>query len=203
MQASSESGLLCSSNGASASGRLWIGQTVWPVLASCSTMWRWLKVPRSVSWPVSRIGVPSVSSEANASASACAQSMPRRVGAPSASRRRSSCLTSLGWTVKPSGTRSSSLPSSRSALGGHRGLDFGLGERSSWYSPVPLAAAVLGGGRDLRLQPLVQEREVVPHLLPLLLDLLVGDDPVGDQPLGPQLRDALLPLILAYISGCV
>src|SRR5664279_4050283 len=31
MQASSDSGLLCSSSGASASGRLWIGQTVWPI----------------------------------------------------------------------------------------------------------------------------------------------------------------------------
>ena len=80
MHASSESGLLCSSSGASASGRLWIGHTVCPVFASCSTMWRWLNVPRSVSCPVSRIGVPSVSSDANASASPCAQSMPEGRG---------------------------------------------------------------------------------------------------------------------------
>ena len=35
-----------------------------------------MKVPRSVSWPVSRIGIPSVSSDANASDSACAQMIP-------------------------------------------------------------------------------------------------------------------------------
>ena len=43
-------------------------------------MWRWLNVPRSMSWPVSRSGVPSVSSDASASASACAQSTACRSG---------------------------------------------------------------------------------------------------------------------------
>ena len=103
----------------------WIGETRWPVLASCRTRWRWENVPRSASWPVRRIGVPSVSSEAKASASACAQSMPP--SAPSASRRRSSCLTSLGWTVKPSGTRSSSSLSARRRSADDRGLDLGRG----------------------------------------------------------------------------
>jgi hypothetical protein len=59
-------------------------------------------VPRSVSWPVSRIGIPSVSSDANASASACAQSMP-----PSGLERLApllELLLQLGWIVKPSGT---------------------------------------------------------------------------------------------------
>src|SRR6266699_1346909 len=67
---------------------------------------RWLNVPRSVSWPVSRIGVPSTSSDAKASDSACAHSIPSLD--VSASRRRSSCFWSLGCIVKPSGTASSS-----------------------------------------------------------------------------------------------
>ena len=82
---------------------------------SCSTRCRWLKVPRSVSWPVSRIGTPSVRSEASASASACAQSMPP--SGPSAARRRSSCLRSLGWTVNPSGQLSSCSLSATQELG--------------------------------------------------------------------------------------
>ena len=69
---------------------------------SCRTRCRCENVPRSVSWPVSRIGMPSTSSVANASASAWPQSMPP---SSSASRRRSSCVVSFGWTVKPSGTR--------------------------------------------------------------------------------------------------
>ena len=47
-----------------------------PVSASWRTRWRCEKVPRSVSWPVSRIGIPSTSRLANASASAWPQSMP-------------------------------------------------------------------------------------------------------------------------------
>ncbi len=125
---------MCSSNGASASGSDWIGDTVWPVRASCSTRWRWENVPRSASWPVSRIGTPSVSSDAKASDSACAQSIPPSV--PIDSRRRSSCLTSLGWTVKPSGTRSSSSLSSCRRSAGTAVRTSGDGERSSVYSPV-------------------------------------------------------------------
>src|SRR5271166_5186247 len=60
MQASSDSGLLCSSSGALASRRCWIGEKVWPLTESWSTMWRWLNVPRSVSWPVRRLGVRPV-----------------------------------------------------------------------------------------------------------------------------------------------
>ena len=77
---------------------------------SWRTRWRCENVPRSVSWPVSRTGMPSTSSEANASASAWPQSIPP---SSSAARRRSSWRASFGWTVKPSGTRSSSSFSSR------------------------------------------------------------------------------------------
>ena len=79
---------------------------------SCSSRWRWLNVPRAVSWPVRRTGTPSVSSDANASASAWAQVMPP--SSPSASRRRSSWGTSFGWMVNPSGTASSCSLSERS-----------------------------------------------------------------------------------------
>ena len=188
------SGELCSSNGASAPGRFWIGQIVWPVLASCRTRWRWENVPRSTSWPVRRTGVPSVSSEAKASDSACAQSMPP--SAPSASRRRSSCLTSLGWTVKPSGVRSSSSLSDAQPVGRHGGLDLGrrraveLCTRRSCCSTVPASSAAL----MLRLEVLVQARQVVPDLLLLGLDLLARDHALLDELLGAQLGDALLAL---------
>ena len=114
--------------------RFWIGQSVWPVLASCRTMWRWENVPRSASWPVRRIGVPSVSSEAKASASACAQSMP-----PSVAERLAPALElldELRVDVKPSGTCSSSSLSARSRSAATAVLTSGDGERSSWYSPV-------------------------------------------------------------------
>ena len=42
---------------------------------STSTACRWLNVPRRLSWPLSRTGVPSSSSEPNASVSANAQSI--------------------------------------------------------------------------------------------------------------------------------
>ena len=46
------------------------GSTPVSVFVSTSTPWRWLNVPRRVSWPASRTGVPSSTSEPNASASA-------------------------------------------------------------------------------------------------------------------------------------
>ena len=77
---------------------------------SCRTACRCENVPRSVSWPVSLMGIPSTSNEPNASASAWPQSIP-----PSSIvlSRRSSWLSSFGCTVKCSGTRSSSSFSSR------------------------------------------------------------------------------------------
>ena len=82
--------------------------------ASCRTACRCENVPRSVSWPVSRIGMPSVSRLANASASAWPQSIP-----PSriASRRLSSCRRSFAFASKSSGSASSCSfsASSRSA----------------------------------------------------------------------------------------
>ena len=120
------------------------GEKVWPVFASCSTMWRWLNVPRSTSWPVMRIGTPSTSSEANASALAL-----RPVDAalaPTASRFFSSCLTSLGWTVKPSGAvRSSSLSAMSSSAG--TAVSTGAGRAVE----LVLAGRLLDGARLLRL----------------------------------------------------
>ena len=45
-----------------------------PVLRSMITEWRWVNVPRRVSWPVNRIVLPSARSEPSASSSANAQS---------------------------------------------------------------------------------------------------------------------------------
>ena len=56
------------------------------------------------------MGIPSSSSEANASASACPQSIPPSTIVP---RRRSSCFASFGLIVNPSGTRRSSSLSAR------------------------------------------------------------------------------------------
>src|SRR4051812_38490463 len=182
-----------------------MGEIVCPVLASCRTRWRWLKVPRSASWPVSRTGTPSVSNDAKASASACAQSIPP--SAPSASRRRSSCLTSLEWTVKPSGTASRPALSSRSFSAGTAVVTSGLGERGGVGPPgFPgggrrgalgagggvggvlagrlLAPARLVGGLDLRLEVLVQVRQLVPDLLALSVDLVAGDDALLDEAVG-------------------
>src|ERR1700753_1801953 len=87
MQAISESGLLCSSNGALASLMFFIGVYARPVFSSWRTRWRWEKVPRSVSWPVSRMWTPSVSSEEEASASAGPKSV--RLSSSASIRRRS------------------------------------------------------------------------------------------------------------------
>ncbi len=79
---------------------------------------------------MSRIGVPSLSSDAKASDSACDQSIPP--SSPSVSARRSSCLTSFGWTLKPGGIRSRSWLSSDSRSAATAVLTSGDGERSSW-----------------------------------------------------------------------
>ena len=55
---------------------------------------------------------------------------------------------------------------------------------------------VLRRRRDLRLQALVQERHVVPHLLRLTIDVVLGDDPLAHQAIRPQLPHALLGLDL-------
>ena len=158
----------------------------WPVLASCSTRWRWENVPRSTSWPVRRIGVPSVSSDAKASDSACAQSMPP--SAPTASRRRSSCLTSFGCTVKPSGTRSSSSLSDCAGARRDRGLDLGRGRAVELVLAGRLLVA-RSAAADLLLELAVARRELVPDLLGRSrVDSSCGDRrPSLDQLLGAQL----------------
>ena len=67
-----------------------------------STRWRWLKVPRSVSWPVSRSGTPCASSDANASASAW-RPVDRAVRRRAPRARFSSWRRSLRWTLKSVG----------------------------------------------------------------------------------------------------
>ena len=108
-----------------------------PVSKSISAAWRWLKVPRRESWPARRTGVPSSSSEPNASASAVAQST-----SPLGVHRGAGLelAASLGWTVKPSGYvgqrwRRSGRASRRSTpvgdVGQHAQRRGGLGARDA------------------------------------------------------------------------
>ena len=131
---------------------------------SCSTSWRWEKVPRSTSCPEKRMDVPSVRIDANASASACPQSIPP--ASPIASRRRSSCLASRGCGVNDGGQRSSaSLSSMRRAVESSR---TGRLDRRGRLGKVAVVRARIGlrlveqrlqvrgdgrvGGVDLRLR---------------------------------------------------
>ena len=85
------------------------------------------------------------------------------------------------------------------------GRDGGLDVRAGGAVELVLAgrvfAAVLGDFGDLRLQPLVQEGHVVPDLLALALDLLLGDGALGDEPVGPEFGDPLLGLDLGVHLG--
>ena len=73
------------------------------------------------------------------------------------------------------------------ARGGHGRVDLGARGAVELVLAGAMLAAMLGGRGDLCLQALVQQREVVPHLLCLLLDLLGGDDPLGLEAVGPEL----------------
>ena len=79
-------------------------RSVW----STQTAWRWLKVPRPLSWPDRRTPCPSATRLPKASASAVAQSKPSPLSniAFLASRMRCSVL----WMARPSGTVVSTLP---------------------------------------------------------------------------------------------
>src|SRR5207249_4340192 len=73
----SDSMLSMTRNGAWSPRMLSSGTYRSPVSTSWRTAWRWLKVPRHVSCPLMRTGMPSSSSAPRASASAQLQSMPR------------------------------------------------------------------------------------------------------------------------------
>ena len=98
-----------------------MAQCSWPVLGSCRTRWRWLKVPRSVSWPVRRIGMPSVSSEAKASASACAHTSPSPLADGLAALLE--LLDELGVDGEAVGHREQLLVEHLQPVLGDRGLD--------------------------------------------------------------------------------
>src|ERR1044072_4748088 len=102
---------------------------------------------------------------------------------PIASRRRSSCLISFGWTVKPSGTRSRSSLSDCSRSRGTAGLTSGEGERAPLLE-LPVAA-----------------RKVVPDLLGERLGLLLRDHALGDERLRVDLPRRLLGLDLGRHLG--
>ena len=120
----------------------------------CSTSWRtaWRceKVPRSVSWPVRRIGMPSTSSDANASASAWPQSIPP---SSSASRRRSSCFSSFGCTREPVGHAQQLLVELAQPRGGDGRVTIVLVARAGMRCSTGVVA---GSDAERRLQLLVR-----------------------------------------------
>ena len=95
--------------------------------ASWRTRWRCENVPRSVSWPVSRIGMPSTSRLANASASAWPQSIPPSSSASRAALELARELRVDGEAVRHA--RAARRSSSRSRSAGDGGDDLGAGRR--------------------------------------------------------------------------
>ncbi len=87
-------------NFAWSSDRLASGVYSSPVFWSTITACRWPKVPRRESWPASRTGWPSMSSDPMARVSPMAQSIE---SSSIIVARFCSCGSRRGWTVKPSG----------------------------------------------------------------------------------------------------
>ena len=108
--------------------RCLIGACWAPVCASWRTRWRWENVPRSVSWPVRRIGMPSTSRLANASDSAWPQSIPP---ASSAADTPLEHLHELRIHGEPLGDADELRWSSRSRSAGTPGLDRKPRQRSA------------------------------------------------------------------------
>ncbi len=71
------------------------------MVPSINTAWRWLKVPRRLSCPLRRTGVPSISKDPKASISPKAQSIP--VPASTVLTRAVSWRSILGLAWNPSG----------------------------------------------------------------------------------------------------
>ena len=121
------------------------------MLASYRTACRWLKVPRRLSWPLSRTGVPSSSSEPNASISANGQSIGLRLDtswrrAVEDARRASGGREALRHTRRAR-RRSASSVSSR-----HAGLDrVGRVVRRAAPSSWPPKPCMPRGARRRRL----------------------------------------------------
>ena len=153
-------------------------------------------VPRSVSWPDSRIGMPSSSRLAKASASACPQSMPP---SRSASRRRSSCFASFGCTLKPSRHGEQLLV---------QRLEPGRAGTAVSTAP-PVSAGIrpsfgARGSRDRRLQPLVRRAELRLRLVEERGGLLRGlTTPSAASVAAYSSRTVGWSAICATISGCV
>src|SRR5437667_228384 len=92
--------------------RMWSSGTYRvPLSTSCSTAWRWLNVPRLVSCPLMRTGIPSSRSEPIASASAQPQSM--RVPCSTIWTRSAIRRAARGCGVKPGGRRGNAAATSR------------------------------------------------------------------------------------------
>ena len=186
-----------------------------PRSLSKSTAWRWLKVPRRVSWPTSRMRVPSHASEPSASASAMPQSSGRAPRTISA--RASSTFASFGCTRKPCGTCDERLADRAQRLGGDAGRDLRVLRERAAAEALPEAAhrLRLGAGRERRrlVVGLLEPRPVArghrvdvggPHD-PLAHELLGEDLLQGrlarDRPVHHRLREGgLVPLVVAVAA---
>ena len=98
-------------------------------------------------------------------------------------RRRSSCLASFGWTVKPSGTREELLVQPAQPVG-RDGRDDDLGAVARRGRLVRAARDRIAEGR---LQPLVRLAQLRRRLGERAVGLLRGDDALGDERCGVQL----------------
>ena len=92
-----------------------------PVTGSWSTAWRCENVPRSVSWPESRIGNPLLEERRERERLGVAPVDPALARAPRAGARAGARAS--GSPRSPRGTRSSCSSSSRQAVGRHGGDD--------------------------------------------------------------------------------
>ncbi len=170
---------------------------VWSMIAE----WRWLKVPRTLSWPDRRTGdSPRRAGVAKARCSAVAQSMPSP--ASMASRRLSSTRATVRWASMPSGMavifRPMSLQLDPSARRCRRAGFLVRAARSACHLPSSqsaLLARVGLAGLELGVEELV---ELGGQAFGVALG---GDHALVDQALGVDLPRRRLVLDDARTSG--
>jgi hypothetical protein len=204
MHASSDSGLLCSSSGASASGRLWIGQTVWPV----GVVQDQVALAEGAA-----LGV--LAGQADRRALGQQRRERERLGvrpvdAGAGGRRRRARIAAalelfdeLGVHGEPGRARAAAPRPARAAFGGTAVSTSGRAERSSWYSPV--CARLDAAARRRRSSPSGAGAAASgrPTLLRLALDLLRVTTGGGSARSAHSSQTRFLVLIFAYISGWV
>ena len=165
-----------------------------PVSTSCSTAWRCANVPRSESWPVSRIGTPSRSSERERERlgvapvdAAVVERLPRR---------RSSWVASFGCDGEPLGHRQQLVVQLARArprrAGGRR-----AGRAASSSSPRGACSSV--PARTGACASAMRPRDALADLG----DVVLGDDALDDQRCAYSSATGGCSAMRSYICGCV